>query len=87
MTDDSAQRLRVEIMMAMAQLADRMTDMALWREGTLATLPPRVSSRQQTQRAVVMNGLKAATVIGWSQAGPISARRPAGARSAVGSFR
>jgi hypothetical protein len=32
MTDDSAQRLRVEIMMAMAQLADRMTDMALWRE-------------------------------------------------------
>jgi hypothetical protein len=32
MTGDSAQRLRVEIMMAMAQLADRMTDMALWRE-------------------------------------------------------
>src|SRR5262249_16923989 len=32
MTDDSAQRLRVEIMMAMAQLADRMTNVALWRE-------------------------------------------------------
>jgi len=32
MTEDSAQRLRVEIMMAMAQLADGMTDVALWRE-------------------------------------------------------
>ena len=38
LTDDSAQRLRVGIMMAMAQLADRMTDMALWRETVFAFL-------------------------------------------------